>query len=898
MNKHLVLLCLSLITSYSLCADCSSESSCEAFNKEGDQSHYVCAPNGGDPGTCDWVLSCNYAVKPTEDADSFSCSEQPVSDSQKFVCEENSDKTVSECIEVSICKSIKKSTGGSSDTYQCSEQAVSDPDNFVCVDETEEGKTNACKELALCETVKRPEEGDETVIDCSTYAISSAHSSTHTCVAEEDETADNACKKIPYCSEDIVLEEENQDCSKYPIKTQPADGTKVCTNSNGKCKEQFLCNSKTTLADGEDCSNFPVSQSNKNTHFCKENEGKCEEQPYTCDTIPKPKDGAEIDCSTLGDATHECIKDETESTNACKLVKKCLSVDLDDLTQEPECSYYPSSDTKKICQKDGETKCKEVYICEQAPTGAEGECSSFIAASSDHGCTDGITSKCKEEYYCSKVPKPQENSDSFVCKNYLLSAENKICIQNPESDEYACKEEFLCSHGQGQTDQECSKYPVAIGNEENYRCTLNSKTDSTCQEKELCEKVVLTEPNDELCNPYPVVKTKIGTHICVKNADTTEGASSCKEQPVSCEDVEKIGDTNIVCSDHPVKTENKDTHICIADESGDKPCKEEKLCEGYTEETIEAECRKYPVTPSNQGTKVCIKNPSNDAKGCIEKELCSTVAKGTGVDCSSYPLSDDKISTHICKAVEGKEKCNEVAMADIPCTSAEKGEDDTQCGKYKTSDSNHQCIKNTATTEGATPCIEKEKEITKCTDQKTGASDEICGALSVEKEGEQKCIKNPEGNDCNLLSYCQYAEGESDTACAKFALKDTNKVCKKKASENKCEEVEKTSEEGDDTTESTDTDDTTEASEKDDTTKTTDKDDTTKTTDKDDTTKETSKQDTTKETNKQDTTKEVVVNSDNVEGTDKTNTTTTKEKNNSGNFMNVGFGLLLLCTLL
>ena len=36
MNKYLVLLCLSLIVSYSVCIDCSSESSCEAFDKEGE----------------------------------------------------------------------------------------------------------------------------------------------------------------------------------------------------------------------------------------------------------------------------------------------------------------------------------------------------------------------------------------------------------------------------------------------------------------------------------------------------------------------------------------------------------------------------------------------------------------------------------------------------------------------------------------------------------------------------------------------------------------------------------------------------------------------------------------------------------------------------------------------
>ena len=87
------------------------------------------------------------------------------------------------------------------------------------------------------------------------------------------------------------------------------------------------------------------------------------------------------------------------------------------------------------------------------------------------------------------------------------------------------------------------------------------------------------------------------------------------------------------------------------------------------------------------------------------------------------------------------------------------------------------------------------------------------------------------------MAYCQYGEGTSDDECAKFALEVETKVCKKKANENKCEEVEKTSE-GD--------------------------------------------KDTTKDSNKDDTTK------DSVESTNKTNNT--KEKNNSGKFINIGLG--------
>ena len=52
-----------------------------------------------------------------------------------------------------------------------------------------------------------------------------------------------------------------------------------------------------------------------------------------------------------------------------------------------------------------------------------------------------------------------------------------------------------------------------------------------------------------------------------------------------------------------------------------------------------------------------------------------------------------------------------------------------------------------------------------------------------------------DGDKCSLLSYCDYGTGKTDSECAKYALKDgTKNECKKKADENKCEEVEKKSE--------------------------------------------------------------------------------------------------------
>ena len=219
----------------------------------------------------------------------------------------------------------------------------------------------------------------------------------------------------------------------------------------------------------------------------------------------------------------------------------------------------------------------------------------------------------------------------------------------------------------------------------------------------------------------------------------------------------------------------------------------------HANEASDEECRKFPVTSGNIDKKICIKNPQKD-QGCIEKELCTTIEK-TGNDCSSYPVSNNNIDTHTCQSVDGSDKCSEVQ---IQCLSAKKGDSDDQCSKYKVSDEKNECVKNTDTSANATPCIEKEKttpepepEIKNCEDVKTGATDEICSTLSVEKEGEQICVKNKSGDNCELLFYCQYGEGNSDEDCSKYALKDKEKTCKKKADENKCEEVGKTE---DDTT--------------------------------------------------------------------------------------------------
>ena len=638
----------------------------------------------------------------------------------------------------------------------------------------------------------------------------------------------------------------------------------------------------------ESCGEFNIEGKEQANYVC----AKTSSDPEACGWVPlcdyaeKPAEAATTFCSSqqvTDNSKFACV--DTSDQTKCEEVSICESIKkIEGGTPETYgCSEKAVSDSDKYAcvddTSDSANACLEIEYCPKEIAVTENsECSKLPIKGQGTEITKvcvKIEDKCKEEFYCSKVPMPANNENSVVCSNYILSEANKdthLCIQNLESDTYACKEEFLCTQGQGETDQECNKYPVTIENKDKNICVLDSKPEKKCKEIELCEKAVLTgEITDEICNNYPVKTSNSGTHTCVKNSDAT----ACIEQPLSCEEVQKIGDKEIKCSDYQVTETNKETHKCVPNPNGDKPCKEEQLCQSHTEETSDENCRKYPVT--EVGKKACILNPTKDTNGCIEKELCNTVTVEEGVDCSAYPVSDDKIKTHICKAVTGEATCSQV---EIECSTAEKGESDEQCGNYKVSDAKYKCVKNTDTTEGAKPCIEKEKEtepspepeITACADKTTGATDDICSKLSVAKKDEQKCIKNPKGENCMLLYYCQYGIGTTDEECSAFALKDENKACKKKANENLCEEVVKNTSE--------------------DTTK--DSKDTTK--DSTDTNKDST--DTTKDS--KDTTKD---STDNTKGSDDTtkgndDNTADDEGSSDGNFLNVAYALLLLISLL
>ena len=640
-----------------------------------------------------------------------------------------------------------------------------------------------------------PEEGEEKT--CLKYNQAESNKITHSCQAAEV-GASLPCKETPFCS--YVTDSENEkDCTNYPLEI--TNGDTVCVPKEGDdfiCQEKYLCD-KVPKGTTEACSNFVLQEDLKYAHYCKSiesNDYACGFEKYECNTVPKIEGETEITCSTFLDpaksSTHVCIKDETSITNQCKEMKLCSKVEADDMTGITDCSssfYYDKENY--ACQLNEENNiCKEVPLCTKATLNEDTTCSSFPTSDEDHVCIEDDT-KCKEEFYCSKVPKSEESKEGFDCSKYTLSKENNdgehTCVKDLVSTTYACKEEYLCTKAKtGANDEECAKYPVSNINRSTHGCVKDDEEGKVCKEQQLCNPVTLEEPDDGECLKYAVSYENIKTHICLKN--TASEGSSCVET-LSCEGVASVS-SDEECLNYPVK--NKNTHLCVKAKIGEKPCEEKMLCEEIIEGTSNEECRKYPVKKENQGNKACIKNPAKDQMGCIEEQYCEKVPKGENVDCSKYPVSEENLKTHICRAISEPTltACEEIRKSEINCEEATQGETDEQCKGYKTAE-NKKCVKNTGT--GTNLC--KEEEISECERKTTGVTEEgDCTNLAVEKTGEQKCIKNPTGDNCMLLSYCNYAVPSSDGDCSKFALKDTEKECKKKEGENKCEEVEKKTE--------------------------------------------------------------------------------------------------------
>ena len=592
------------------------------------------------------------------------------------------------------------------------------------------------------------------------------------------------------------------ECDSSKNEGEDKDNYICVTTGEGACDWVLLCqHAQKTDSNGETfkCSDYTVTEENKETHYCGEDgETACKEIPYCAENT-------EGDCTTFKvvpskSETHVCVAAETTTeegeegdaegagtnTPHCQEKYLCESVPI---TEGEECSKFIISEENKythscVALDGGDHKCiEEKYKCKDLPK-ISGEtdikCSDFEVDSDKketHYCKEDTTSEtnqCKEEYLCSNVPTP-EGGTTINCGDYPVSETNKYTheckpIEGTES-QYACKEsKYKCSdvpRPQDETQIQCSDF-----DDEDHFCIPGTET--PCQEIKKCNKVIASDLSTQPdCSKYPVSNEE--KYVCKRHPteDRCEEIYKCEEVPKNAE-----GE----CSTFE---KSDDDHVCIEDEeSSDKKCKLISLCTKAQKEGTpeDFDCSIFP-TISN--LKVCIES-KEAGKFCDEIYECENVPKAEASDCTIYPVSEKNKKTHTCKPLSGSDGDKGCFEEEITCSTAEKGETDEQCSFYKVSDpAEFKCIK-TPSTESS--CMEK--ELSECEKKTSEATDDICNTLAVEKTGEEKCIK--EGDKCILLTYCDFGAGSSDDDCRKYALKDTDKnICKKKASENKCEEVEK-----------------------------------------------------------------------------------------------------------
>ena len=381
-------------------------------------------------------LSNAFCLDCTEETDG--CSKDGIQDDQKahYVCLQNADQTA--CILKPYCNYTQNED--TSSEFKCSDYPV-ETTGKTCFENEETSGQSLCVEEYPCEKVPIPAESGDTqiTVNCQQYPVSDK--TKVSCVEDTSNDAEFACKENPYI------------CSTVPKSIQ----------SSIKC------------------SDYEVTINDKKTHECVKTEDSdseevkayaCKEQIFKCNDVPKIEGETTIQCSQFADTsksdTHICVENKESQDKQCKEMKLCSKVESEDMTSATDCStafYYDKENY--LCRKNKEgTLCEQVQLCEKGTSSETVSCSSFSTSDDDHGCINiGTTTECKQELYCLKVLKPKDNTNTITCSQYTLSIENEnthLCIQDPLSETNACKEEFKCEKGTGESNDECTKYCYRI----------------------------------------------------------------------------------------------------------------------------------------------------------------------------------------------------------------------------------------------------------------------------------------------------------------------------------------------------------------------------------------------------------------------------------------------------
>ena len=227
------------------------------------------------------------------------CSSTFYYDKETYTCQLNEDSN--KCEQVYLCGKAPSTATG-----PCSSFAVRDKDH-TCIGET----ITECTEEYYCGKVPKSEES-KAGFDCSSYKLSAENDDEDHFCTRDTESTTYACKEEYFC-EKAKYGNNDEECSKYPVKTANKRCVKDLTN--GKfCKEEDLC-TKVSLETPSDelCNKYPVSLENIRTHICIKNQGttdsSCVEQ-FLCDYVEKIE-STEVDCENYpvkNKETNICVK--------------------------------------------------------------------------------------------------------------------------------------------------------------------------------------------------------------------------------------------------------------------------------------------------------------------------------------------------------------------------------------------------------------------------------------------------------------------------------------------------------------------------------------------------------------------------------------------------------------
>ena len=542
------------------------------------------------------------------------------------------------------------------------------------------------------------------------------------------------------------------------------------------------------------CKNFAVANPDQDiTHTCVDGSDGCNEEEITCLNIPKPFIGGEAACSSrrVSDAAFACVENEDSENKACKEVHLCAQVQKSEISSTVTCSDFPVSNSAthacvdKATTSTGDDKaCEEKFLCTKATVtaGSNEECATYPKTFTNAICVSAGASEttCLQRFYCKSVTKDDLTEDSTIkCEDGLISSENEgsyKCIDETDTTKNTiCQEvQIECeAASSGVTDDTLCK-----------KLAWDKKDEQVCQKQSTDEKCVLVPycdyaegTSDAACAAYP---KKVSTKICKKksNENKCEEVAEATEDPTqtACAD----GSDETKCSSYQVT--NSEIEKCVENPGGETKCKVDTLtCEEKESGTTDDICEKRSW--NDKDNYLCKTN----GEKCLLIHYCEGATPDADTVCANFPL---KGTGTICQKKDGQNLCEEVSPStDTTCSTATTApEGGCSTLTIVGNDGTKECVANTDKTVGAKPCVVKDLT---CAEKLTGATADICKLFTVDEN--HICQKHSTEAKCELIPYCNYAEGTSDEACAAYPKKVSTKICKKKSAENKCEEVAETS---------------------------------------------------------------------------------------------------------